>query len=91
MGHSKLVIMDKVLLLRPLMTRNLMGLKPRLPLSPSGCMPFVTSCPLWLYCGRDWRRSPREVRLVFSVVYSRGELWWSRDDRPLVWSREALG
>jgi hypothetical protein len=79
-GHSMLVTMDSVLVLRPLMTRNLMGLKPRLPLSPSGCRPLVTACPLWLYCGSDARRS----RFVaFSVVYSREELVWSLDERPL--------
>jgi hypothetical protein len=96
-GHNMLVIMDSVLLLLPLMTRNLIGLKPLRPLSPSGCTPLVTSWPLWLYCGRDARRPPRRsecdatVRVVFSVVYSREELVWSRDERPLAYSREALG
>jgi hypothetical protein len=80
--------MDSVLLLLPLMTRNLIGLKPRLPLSPSGAMPLVTLCPFALYWGRDARRS---LRVVFSVVYSREELAWSREVRPLAYSREALG
>jgi hypothetical protein len=91
MGHSMLVIMDRVLLLFPEMTRNFIGLKPLLPLSPSGCTPLVTLCPLWLYCGRDARRSRGSVRVVFSVVYSREELPWSREERPLAYSREALG
>jgi hypothetical protein len=62
-----------------------MGLKPLRPLSPSGCTPLVTLCPLWLYCGSEARRLPcgAAVRVVFSVVYSREELWWSREDRLL--------
>jgi hypothetical protein len=53
-GHSKFVILDRVLLLLAVITRNLKGLNPLLPLSPSGWMPFVTSWPLWLYWGSAW-------------------------------------
>jgi hypothetical protein len=97
MGHRQFVNFDNVLLLLPQMTRNLMGWKPLLPLSPSGCMPLVTSWPWWLYCGSDARLSPRRsecgavVRVVFSVVYSREVLVCSREERPLAYSREALG
>lgn len=67
-----------LLLLKAIVT-NLIGLKPLLPLSPSGWMPFVTSCPLWLYCGSDCPRLSlrplaeccRERLRGFSLVYSR--------------------
>lgn len=85
MGHSMLTSMDGVLLLLPVMTRNLIRLKPDLPLSPSGWMPFVTLWPLWLYCGRDSRRLLRDrrsdewrgaLREGFSELYAR-----SREER----------
>ena len=98
MGHRQLTNMEGVLLLLPLITRNLIGLKPPLPLSPSGWMPFVTSWPLWLYCGRDERRlsrrsSPGTVRGVFSLMTSRSreDRWPLYEDLPLFgYSREDL-
>lgn len=86
-GHRQLQSIESVLLLLPQMTRNLIGLKPLRPLSPSGWMPLVTSCPLWLYCGSDWRRlllAGATVREVFSLEYS-------RDDRPLVCEDRPFG
>jgi hypothetical protein len=97
MGHRQLVSIDNVLLLLPLITMNLRGLKPLRPLSPSGCKPLVTRWPLWLYCGSEERRLSSRLALgpvwtAFSVVYSRDELaLWSRDERPLAYSRDALG
>ena len=90
MGHRQLTSIDIVLELLPLMTRNLMGLKPLLPLSPSGWMPLVTSWPLWLYCGRDERRLSRDL-FSLTTSRSRDDLWpLVYDDRPLVvgYSRE---
>jgi hypothetical protein len=46
---------------------------------------------LWLYCGRDARRSRGSAARVLFSVYSREELAWSREERPLAYSREALG
>lgn len=41
---------------------------PFLPLSPSGCMCFVTLCPLELYLGREPLRGPSSAAALFVGV-----------------------
>lgn len=56
-GHRKFTNLDAVLVLLKQILRKWSGWIPFRPLSPSGCMPLVTLCPLWLYIG-----SPPPVR-----------------------------
>lgn len=95
-GHRALTIIDSVLLLLKTIFINLNGLKPLRPLSPSGWMPVVTLCPLWLYCGSACVRLSlwpladccRERRRGFSVVYSREVYSLEECSRDDLYSRE---
>ena len=92
-GQRKLTSIESVHELRKQILRNFRGWRPRLPLSPSGWIPGVTSCPLWLNCGRCILRRPEELwgggiapSTFGSVVYSweGRRLRLSLEFRPMV-------
>lgn len=92
-GHRMFTAADTLLEERMQMERNLSGLKPRRPLSPSASMPGVTLSPLWLtaplFLLKNGSPPPCLLREPFFSVYPLAVLvplvcsWCSREWRAI--------